>query len=96
MNKKEEKGSAKNSKELSRINKIAGQIAGIQNMVNDGRYCPDIINQIEAARSALLSLKLSLLENHLQHCVAQTFSSSTEKEKLKMISEIMELLKRTK
>jgi len=53
----------------SRINRIAGQISGIQRMVEEDRYCVDILNQISAARSALDALGVELLTKHLETCV---------------------------
>jgi DNA-binding FrmR family transcriptional regulator len=52
-----------------RANRIAGQVAGIQRMIEDDRYCVDILNQISAVRSALDSLGVELLTSHLQTCV---------------------------
>ena len=53
----------------ARVNRIAGQVAGIQRMVEEGRYCVDILNQIAAARSALDALGIELLTRHLETCV---------------------------
>jgi DNA-binding FrmR family transcriptional regulator len=53
----------------SRVNRIAGQVAGIQRMVEEGRYCVDILNQIAAVRSALDALGIELLTEHLESCV---------------------------
>ncbi len=53
----------------SRVNRIAGQVTGIQKMVEDDRYCVDILNQISAVRSALDALGVELLTNHLETCV---------------------------
>jgi DNA-binding FrmR family transcriptional regulator len=53
----------------TRSNRIAGQIAGIQRMVDEGRYCVDILNQIAAVRSALDALGIKLLSEHLESCV---------------------------
>ena len=52
-----------------RVNRIAGQVNGIQRMIEDDRYCVDILNQISAVRSALDSLGVELLTSHLQTCV---------------------------
>ena len=52
-----------------RTNRIAGQVAGIQRMIEDDRYCVEILNQISAVRSALDSLGVELLTSHLQTCV---------------------------
>ena len=53
----------------ARVNRIAGQVAGIQRMVGEGRYCVEILNQIAAARSALDALGVEILTNHLESCV---------------------------
>ena len=52
-----------------RLNRIAGQIAGIQRMIDEDKYCVDILNQISAVRSALDSVGIELLTNHLECCV---------------------------
>ena len=53
----------------SRVKRIAGQVAGIERMLEDGRYCVDILNQIAAVRSALDALGVELLTRHLEMCV---------------------------
>lgn len=53
----------------SRVNRIAGQVAGIQRMVEEERYCVEILNQIAAVRSALDALGIELLTRHLESCV---------------------------
>jgi len=54
---------------LGRVKRIHGQVAGIQRMIEEDRYCVDILNQISAVRSALDSLGVELLTSHLQTCV---------------------------
>lgn len=53
----------------TRANRVAGQVAGIQRMIADDKYCVDILNQIAAARSALDALGIELLSDHLETCV---------------------------
>ncbi len=53
----------------ARVKRIAGQVAGIERMLEDGRYCVDILNQIAAVRSALDALGVELLTRHLEMCV---------------------------
>lgn len=60
---------AKNRKLRNRVHRIEGQIRGIGRMIEDGRYCVDILHQIAAARSALDALGIELLVQHLQTCV---------------------------
>jgi DNA-binding FrmR family transcriptional regulator len=53
----------------ARLNRISGQVAGIQRMVEEGRYCVDILNQIAAVRSALDALGIEILSKHLECCL---------------------------
>jgi DNA-binding FrmR family transcriptional regulator len=53
----------------ARVNRVAGQVAGIQRMLEEGRYCVDVLNQIAATRSALDALGVELLTRHLESCV---------------------------
>jgi CsoR family transcriptional regulator, copper-sensing transcriptional repressor len=55
---------------LSRLRRIEGQVRGLQKMVDDDKYCIDILTQVSAVTSALQSVALGLLEDHLGHCVA--------------------------
>jgi DNA-binding FrmR family transcriptional regulator len=62
--------SGEGSKKIkTRVNRIAGQVAGIQRMVEEDRYCVDVLNQIAAVRSALDALGIELLTRHLESCV---------------------------
>ena len=60
---------ARHKKVVSRVNRIAGQVSGIKKMVEEDRYCVDILTQISAARSALDALGVELLTSHLETCV---------------------------
>jgi CsoR family transcriptional regulator, copper-sensing transcriptional repressor len=60
---------ANESRTKVRIKRIAGQVAGVQRMIEEERYCVDILNQISAVRSALDALGVELLTNHLESCV---------------------------
>lgn len=66
---------------IPRLNRIAGQIEGIKKMIENGRYCPEIISQLRAVRSAVKAVESNILQKHLQHCVAQSFDSAEDKEK---------------
>ena len=61
--------SEKSQKLQARIKRIAGQVGGVQRMVEEDRYCVDILNQISAIRSALDALGVELLANHVEGCV---------------------------
>jgi CsoR family transcriptional regulator, copper-sensing transcriptional repressor len=56
---------------LKRLRRIEGQIRGLQKMVEDDKYCIDVLTQVSAATRALQSVALGLLEDHLGHCVAE-------------------------
>ena len=56
---------------LTRLRRIEGQVRGLQKMVDDDKYCIDILTQVSAVTSALQSVALGLLEDHLGHCVAR-------------------------
>ncbi len=56
---------------IARLNRIEGQVRGIKQMTENGEYCIDILTQISAANSALKSVALLLLDDHLNHCVKQ-------------------------
>jgi len=59
---------------LKRLRRIEGQVRGLQRMVEDDKYCIDILTQVSAATSALESVALGLLEEHLSHCVAEAIA----------------------
>ena len=80
-------------KQISRLNRISGQLAGIKKMIEGQRYCPDILRQLRAARSAIRSLENNILETHLTNCVVDAFSSTNKQEKNKKIAELTELFK---
>jgi CsoR family transcriptional regulator, copper-sensing transcriptional repressor len=58
-------------KYLTRLRRIEGQVRGLQKMVDEDKYCIDILTQVSAVTSALQSVALGLLEDHLGHCVAE-------------------------
>ena len=62
-----------------RVNRIAGQVAGVQKMLASDRYCVDILNQISAVRSALDALGIELLKTHLESCVVGHGTGSEHK-----------------
>lgn len=59
---------------LRRLRRIEGQIRGLQQMVEDDRYCIDVLTQVSAATKALQSVALQLMDDHLGHCVRQAVS----------------------
>jgi DNA-binding FrmR family transcriptional regulator len=61
-----------------RLRRIEGQVRGLQRMVEEDRYCVDILDQVSAATRALQAVALQLLEDHLTHCVADAAASGGE------------------
>ena len=59
----------------NRLHRIEGQVRGIERMVDEDRYCIDILTQVAAVKTALESLSLQLLEDHVSHCVADALAS---------------------
>ena len=80
-----------NTKEetLSRLKKVEGQIRGIQKMIEERRYCIDIVMQLTAAEAALHSVAQIILKNHLKTCVLSAFRSDDEKDRQAKIDELM-------
>lgn len=60
---------------LKRLRRIEGQIRGLQRMIDEDKYCIDILTQVAAATKALQSVALGLLEEHLSHCVTQAVAA---------------------
>ena len=76
----------------SRMNRIAGQVAGIQRMLDDNRYCGDILTQIAAVESALQSVGYLVLQEHMRSCVAEGVREGRDV----MLDEAVELMKKLK
>lgn len=79
---------------VKRLRRIEGQVRGIERMVGDERYCIDILTQISAATTALESLGLKLLEQHVGSCVAGAFASGDEQEAAAKSRELIEAVER--
>ncbi len=79
---------------LQRLNRIAGQIEGVKKMIQEERYCPDILTQLHAARNAIKTIELGVLESHVDACITETCTNKDGVLRKKRISEIMELIKK--
>ena len=79
---------------LNRLSRIAGQVQGIRRMVEEEKYCIDIVTQIQAARSALRALELKILEKHMQHCVSNALESGNKKESDEKLEELLSVMKK--
>lgn len=81
------------SSELRRLSRIKGQVEGIERMINEHRYCPEIVHQIKAVRSALKSVEISIIEGHMKHCVKAAVASRNNDVIQEKMEEILMLLK---
>jgi CsoR family transcriptional regulator, copper-sensing transcriptional repressor len=85
-------GHPDHSEQKKRLNRIKGQVAGVERMIDERRYCVDIITQVKAARSALKALENAIFEGHLRACVRSTFETKNAFDSEKKIREIIDIL----
>ena len=79
---------------LKRLARIEGQVRGIARMVDEDRYCIDILTQIAAADTALEAVGLKVLDEHVKHCVARALSSGDPQEAEAKTNELLEAVQR--
>jgi CsoR family transcriptional regulator, copper-sensing transcriptional repressor len=77
---------------LKRLNRIEGQVRGLLKMVEDDRYCIDVITQVSAARAALKRVEDEVLKDHVAHCVEHAISAGDRDEQRLKIAELMRVL----
>lgn len=82
--------------QVARLKKIEGQIRGVQRMIEDERYCIDILNQLQAVEAAVKVVEAKILKKHLQGCVGDAVTSGSEREQDAKLDEIIKLLFRFK
>ena len=80
---------------LNRLSRIEGQVRGITRMVDDDRYCIDVLTQLHAVRAALARVETELLKEHIDHCVDAAFTSGDIGEQRQKAGELVELLQRS-
>ncbi len=73
-----------------RLKRIAGQIAGIDKMIEEGRYCIDIINQITAVKKALEQVSLLVMKRHVESCLSEAIKTGKSAPKIKELMETIE------
>jgi len=86
---------ANGPKLLNRLSRIEGQVRGIARMVEEDRYCIDILTQLQAARAGLARVEQELLQAHLDHCVRNALASSDPDEARRKADEVIALLARS-
>ena len=78
-----------------RLNRIEGQVRGLSRMVEEDRYCIDVVTQISAVRAALRRAEEEILRDHVGHCVEHAIASGDKKDQRKKIAEIIDVLGRS-
>ena len=78
--------------ELTALKRIEGQIRGVQKMINESRYCVDILTTLQAAVGAIKKVQDQILKSHLNSCVTHALRSNSRKERGEKIEEILKLL----
>ena len=78
------------NKQIASLKRVEGQIRGIINMVNEEKYCVDILYQIKAAKSALVSIESKILENHIESCVKNSLKNTNDVDE--KVSELLKLI----
>lgn len=81
--------------QLHRMSRIEGQVRGIAKMIEEQRYCIDIVTQIKAIRSALNSVEKKIVAEHMHHCLESAIHSKNSNESRKMVDEIIGILEAT-
>ena len=77
-----------------RLRRIEGQVRGIARMIEDERYCIDILTQVQAVRAALRRVEDEILQDHVEHCVEHAIASGNQGEQRTKITELIEVLGR--
>jgi DNA-binding FrmR family transcriptional regulator len=80
---------------LKRLSRIEGQVRGLARMVEDDRYCIDVVTQIAAVRAALRRVEEEVLKDHVAHCVEHAIRSGDPDEQRRKIGELIDVLGRT-
>jgi DNA-binding FrmR family transcriptional regulator len=83
------------SARVNSLSRIEGQVRGLARMVEEDRYCIDIVTQIAAVRAALRRVERQVLHEHISHCVEHAITSGNAAEQRKKIAELMDVLDRS-
>ena len=79
---------------LKRLKRIEGQVRGLVRMVEEDRYCIDVVTQLSAVRAALKRAEEEVLNDHIGHCVEHAIMSGDKVDQRKKVAELMDVLKR--
>ncbi|MBU6445392.1 MAG: metal-sensitive transcriptional regulator [Alphaproteobacteria bacterium] len=84
----------KDPKLLARLSRIEGQVRGVARMVEEERYCIDVLDQIQAIKAALKKVEAEILKGHADHCVAHAIESGDRDDQRQKFNELVDLLGR--
>lgn len=79
-------------KQIASIRRIKGQIVGIERMIEEGKYCIDILNQVKATKNAITTVEGNILKTHLEECIKESLNGTIDADQ--KIEEIVKVLKR--
>lgn len=80
---------------LNRLKRIEGQVRGVAAMIEDERYCIDVLTQLRAIRAALVRVETTMLKDHLNHCIEGAIEGGNANEQRKKAAELVELIGRS-
>ena len=81
---------------LVALRRIEGQVRGVQRMIEDRKYCVDILIQIHAIKGALFRVEEKILEKHFHYCITEAVKGTSEKERKQKMDEILKLIHQTR
>ncbi len=79
----------------NRLSRIEGQVRGVARMIDEDRYCIDVLTQVQAVRAALAKVETELLNDHLGHCIEAAISGGDADDQRQKASELIQLLQRS-
>ena len=79
---------------LTRLRRIEGQVRGLQRMIEDERYCIDILTQVQAVRAALRKVEDEVLKDHVEHCVHNAIRGGNPAEQIEKVDELFRVLEK--
>ena len=79
---------------LLRLRRVEGQVRGVQKMVEEDRYCPDVLVQMSAVHESLRAVERIMMKDHLQHCATEALRSGDDKQAQRTYNELTELFYR--
>jgi len=80
---------------INRLRRVEGQVRGVSKMIEEDRYCLDVLTQLRAVRAALVRVETNLLKDHLNHCIEAAIVSGDAAEQRRKAAELVELLGRS-